>query len=76
MNYQTRCLHYFYPAPVFQQHMEITEKRFIFINLHPISTPPHSPTGAHILLWLLATMGKKGKTREEDFAKGENLEKM
>ena len=56
--------------------MEITEKRFIFINLHPISTPPHSPTGAHILLWLLATMGKKGKTREEDFAKGENLEKM
>ena len=43
--------------------MEITEKRFTIINLHPMSTPP---TGAHIqqLLGFLATMGGEGKKRK------------
>jgi hypothetical protein len=44
--------------------MEITSKRFMIINSHPISIPPLSSTHIQQLPWLLATMAGQEKRRK------------
>lgn len=59
-----KVLALFLPCPIFQQHMEITEKRFMVINLHPISTRHTNPNWCTHTAIALA-LGNNGREGEE-----------